>query len=94
MVNEVCVNLLRKPSYTESEVQQTIENFQVRYPIMMLTIENIQQASVLRTKYRLLYWDSVFIASAMDAGCSKVYSEDMQNGLKIGNLMINNPFLA
>ena len=95
VVNEVCANLLRKASYTEPEIQQTIENFQARYSILIVTTDIIRQASVLRTSYRLSYWDSVVIATAMSAKCTIVYSEDMQNGQRIGNLLtIKNPFIA
>ncbi len=95
VVNEVCANLLRKASYTEPEIQQTIENFQARYSIFIVTTDIIRQASVLRTSYRLSYWDSVVIATAMSAKCTIVYSEDMQNGQRIDNLLtIKNPFIG
>ena len=54
----------------------------------------IRQASVLRIAYRLSYWDSLILATAQDAGCSVVYSEDMQDGLRIGALTLCNPFKA
>lgn len=37
VINEVCANLLRKAGYTEPEIQQTIDNFQARYPILNVT---------------------------------------------------------
>jgi predicted nucleic acid-binding protein len=39
-------------------------------------------------------YDSLILAAAAQAGCTTVYSEDMQHGQKIGNLTIVNPFLA
>ena len=92
VINEVCCNLLRKASYTEAEIRQTIGNFQARNPILQVTANVIRQASVLRESYRFSYWDSLIIATAIDANCTIVYSEDMQNGLRIGNLIILNPF--
>ncbi len=38
------------------------------------------------------FWDSLIIAAALDSGCTTLYSEDMQNGLKIDFLTIVNPF--
>ena len=94
VVNEVCNNLIRKADYTEPEIQQTIQNWVVAYPILEVTIPIIRQASVLRVAYRLSYWDSLILATAQDAGCSVVYSEDMQDGLRIGALTLCNPFKA
>jgi len=94
VVNEVCNNLIRKAGYNEAEIQQTLQNFENRYPILDINIPIIRQASILRTAYRLSYWDSIILATAQDAGCSIVYSEDMQDGLKIGLMTIRNPFKA
>jgi predicted nucleic acid-binding protein len=30
--------------------------------------------------------------AAIEGGCAKLYSEDLQDGLRIGNLKIENPF--
>ena len=48
VINEVCCNLLRKANYTEAEIQQTIRNFQDRYPILNITADIIRHASALR----------------------------------------------
>ncbi len=94
VVNEVCNNLIRKADYTEPEIQQTIQNRVAVYPILDMTLPIIRQASVLRVAYRLSYWDSLILATAQDADCSVVYSEDMQDGLRIGALTLRNPFKA
>ena len=94
VVNEVCSNLLRKAGYTEPEIRQTIDNFQARYPIFYATADIVRHASTLRESYHLSYWDSVVIATASAADCTVVYSEDMQNGLRIGDLTITNPFAS
>lgn len=92
VVNEVCSNLIRKSGYNEQEIQQTIENLRTNHTILDVSLAIIQRASSLREAYRLSYWDSLIIATAQDASCSIVYSEDMQHGLKIGSLTILNPF--
>lgn len=92
VINEVCSNLLRKASYTELELQQTIANFQARYPILNVTMDIIRQASELRDHYSFSYWDSVVVATAIQADCSVIYSEDMQHNQRIGKLSIINPF--
>jgi predicted nucleic acid-binding protein len=48
----------------------------------------------LFSRFSLQGYDAKIIATALDANCSILYSEDMQNGLVIDNrLQIVNPFL-
>lgn len=39
------------------------------------------------------FYDSLIVAGAIRAGCSTLYSEDMQHGRKIGPVKIINPFV-
>jgi len=51
----------------------------------------IEQNST-KEKHNISYWDSLVVASALESGCIKLYSEDMQDGLVIdGVLNIINP---
>jgi predicted nucleic acid-binding protein len=49
-------------------------------------------AFTLREKYSLSFWDSIIVSSALNANCNILASEDMQDGLKINNMIINNIF--
>jgi len=40
----------------------------------------------------LSFYDTLIIQAALDLGCHKLYSEDLQSGRKFGNLVIVNPF--
>ena len=47
----------------------------------------------LHEKYRYNYWDCLMIIAALKAGCTYLFSEDMQNGQVIENtLTIKNIF--
>ena len=50
------------------------------------------EALVLAGKHRLSWYDSLIVAAAMEAGCSLLYSEDLQSGRRFGDLRIENPF--
>ena len=44
-------------------------------------------------KYSLSFYDSLIVAGALDAGCSVLFTEDMQSGQWIEDcLQIRNPF--
>jgi len=50
------------------------------------------EALRLGARYSLSWYDSLIVASAVEGQCSILYSEDLQHGLHIGDLVIANPF--
>lgn len=57
-----------------------------------ITIDIHETALGIAQRYGYHIYDSLMIAAAHDAGCTILYSEDMQDGQKIGSLRIRNPF--
>jgi predicted nucleic acid-binding protein len=55
--------------------------------------ELYHQAIDIANRLKYSFYDSLIIASALQAGCSVLYSEDLQHGQKIGGLRILNPFV-
>jgi predicted nucleic acid-binding protein len=43
-------------------------------------------------RYRLAWYDSLIVASAIEAQCDVLYSEDFQDGQQIGSVAVSNPF--
>lgn len=94
VVNEVCVNLLRCANFTEEQISRLFESFYEKYQITELTKPVLLMASQLRQRYSLSFWDNIIVASALSAGVSVLYSEDMQHGLIIEEqLLVYNPFV-
>ena len=50
------------------------------------------EALTLQQEHQLSWYDSLIVASAIQAQCSLLLSEDLQHGRKFGNLRIENPF--
>lgn len=46
----------------------------------------------IQARYRYGFYDSLIVAAALDAGCTRLYSEDLQDGQLIEGLTIENPF--
>ncbi len=57
-----------------------------------LTVEIHEAAVKIAQRYRFHIYDSLIIAAALEAGCMRLYSEDMQDGQKVNSLVIRNPF--
>lgn len=53
-----------------------------------------QSALDLQDRYRFAFYDALIVAAALEAGCARLYSEDLQHGQRIDGLTIENPFLA
>jgi predicted nucleic acid-binding protein len=56
-------------------------------------LETHETGLALATRYSLSLYDAMIAASALGAGCSTLWSEDMQDGLLIEQrLRVRNPF--
>jgi predicted nucleic acid-binding protein len=61
--------------------------------IVPLSFELHQTGIALASRYQLQVYDGMILAAALEAGCDTLYSEDMQNGLVIEDILtIRNPF--
>ena len=93
VINEICVNLIKRANFPETRICELIETFYQKYDVVELRKELLLSASQLRQEYALSYWDSLIIAAALAGDVTTLYSEDMQHGLAVrGRLRIVNPF--
>ena len=93
VINEVCVNLIKKAKFAENNIQELVQDFYANYQVIEFEPTIFITASQLRKNYSLSYWDSLIVACALIAKAETLYSEDMQNDLVINKaLTIVNPF--
>jgi len=53
------------------------------------------KAQFLIKRYQFQLFDSIIVASALESGCSVLFSEDMQHGLSVEKVLrIINPFIS
>jgi predicted nucleic acid-binding protein len=50
------------------------------------------EALRIGARFRLPWYDSLIVASAIEGRCDVLYSEDFQNGQQLGSVTISNPF--
>ena len=95
VVNEICINLIRKAGVEEARINQLIVRFYFDYEIIETNQTIILKASDIRSKHDFSFWDSMLLASALEANADNFYSEDMQDGFVLDNkLKIINPFIS
>ncbi len=46
----------------------------------------------MREQWQLNYWDALILVSAERADCGTVYSEDLSDGQRYGNVTVRNPY--
>lgn len=93
IIRETCINLIRKARRSESDLRQFMLDWCATCEIVHTPVTQYVLASELREKHAFSYWDSLIVAAALDAGCTTLYSEDMQHGQRVlDQLTIVNPF--
>jgi predicted nucleic acid-binding protein len=50
------------------------------------------EALRIGARFKLPWYDSLIVASAIEGRCGVLYSEDFQDGQQIGSLTLSNPF--
>lgn len=93
VVNEVCINLIKKADFKEEQIEELINSFYEDYTIIDQDKDVLTNASKLRKVLSLSFWDSLIVSTAMKGECDILFSEDMQHNQVIENkLKILNPF--
>jgi predicted nucleic acid-binding protein len=63
-----------------------------RFPVAAITRAVLERALEIVARHRLGYWDAAIIATALEAGCSEVLTEDLQHGQLVFGVRIVDPF--
>jgi predicted nucleic acid-binding protein len=94
VLNELAHVLRRKFLYSWAEINHVLDITERLLQVEPLTLQVLRQGRALATRYSLSVYDAMIVASALQADCQVLYSEDMQHGLRpdVG-LRVVNPFV-
>jgi predicted nucleic acid-binding protein len=83
-----------KPGMTEEKAHQFLDL--VLRPLWrsLPTPELYHHTLTIQARYGYSFYDALIIAAALEAGCVRLYTEDLHHGQRIEGLTIENPFLA
>ena len=84
----------RKAKMPWDEIRFAIENIKALCPDPLpITVDTHGEALAIAERYSYRIYDALIVAAALEARCTTLYSEDMQDGQVIdGRLTIRNPF--
>jgi predicted nucleic acid-binding protein len=68
--------------------------FWARRDTVSHTPDLVLRGLALHQAHSLSVWDALIVQAGLDAGCSLLFSEDLQHGRRFGELEIVNPFIA
>lgn len=95
VLNEFASVARAKLGLTWTEVQEAVENIVILCPNPRpLGFETHLRALGISKRYGFSIWDGLIVATAAEARCSVLLSEDMQHGQVIDGVRIENPFLT
>ena len=83
------LNKLRQPP---AEAAEQIAFYARSMKVVQVTPELIGRAITLHGEHKINYWDACIIAAAESAGCSELYSEDLNAGQSYSGVRVVNPF--
>lgn len=93
VLQELHVNLVRKAGMSDSESANRVQQY-----LAWRVVDNdrtlLSVSFEVQTTWKLSYWDSLIVAAAWRSGASVLWTEDLQDGLQIGSLRIENPLRA
>ena len=93
VLNEIANVARRKMGLSWTETHAFLSMIRSLLPVRPITVEIHEAGLALAERYGLSTYDAMIAASALQADCDTLWSEDMQDGMLLGaRLRIVNPF--
>ena len=93
VLNEFTSASLRKIKISNTELDEFLDLFTSTFQVRSLDMDTFETGLMVSRRYGYQHYDSMIIAAALQAGCERLYSEDMQHRQVIDKrLQIVNPF--
>jgi predicted nucleic acid-binding protein len=94
VLNEVASVCRRKLKMPWEEVDALLLAVKTACEILPLTLASYEKAVELAKRFQLALYDANIVATALASGAKVLLSEDMQSGMLIDGLLIQNPFIG
>jgi predicted nucleic acid-binding protein len=91
--SELANLLSKKFKFSWSAIAAAHSELNANFTLHLVTAHTIAKAVSLAERYKYSYYDSLILASAIEAQCEILYSEDFQHNQLIEGVRIINPFL-
>jgi predicted nucleic acid-binding protein len=94
VLNEFASVASRKHRLTYPEIREVLDTLRAVCKVEPLTVDTHERGLAIAERYGFSLYDSLIVAAALKAGCTSLYSEDLQDGQIVEDgLTIRNPFV-
>jgi predicted nucleic acid-binding protein len=83
---------MRKFGIDPAEVRRRVNSWRQIIPVHLAADDDLDLALTLVSDHSLAFWDALLCATAERAGLRYLLTEDLQDGRRLGQLTIVNPF--
>lgn len=92
VLNEAASVCRRKLKLAWPEVHELLAAVKACCEIMPLSLAAHEHALQLAERHQLSLYDALICASAQEAGAEVLFTEDLHDGLSLGEMRVRNPF--
>ncbi len=95
VLQEFYVNVTRKvPKPLEGQTAARLVADLGRWRVHVPGVEDVLDAITLHQRATMSFWDAMVLTSAIQLGCSTLWSEDLQAGQSFAGVKVLNPFAS
>jgi predicted nucleic acid-binding protein len=91
-VSEFYAAATRKKLISRSQAAAQANDWLEMFSTVAASPNAVRSALAVATTERASYWDALLVATAAEAGCSAILTEDMSDGMSLRDVRILNPF--
>jgi predicted nucleic acid-binding protein len=91
VLNEFAHVARRKMGFSWDEVHSFLTTIRGMLKVVPLTEEIHDAGLAVSERFKLSVYDAMIVAAAIRSDCDILFTEDLQHGMKIGDLSIVNP---
>ena len=93
VLNEFAAVLRRKFGFEWDVIADAVADVRAALdPVRSIDVATHVEALSIARSHGFSFYDSLIVASALEAGCDRLLTEDLQAGQRIGGLVVANPF--
>lgn len=94
VLQELAVNLRRKVAapLPAKAIQEMVADY-LTWHVVVNDGAAILEALDFQERYDISFWDALIVQAAHTAGATVLYSEDLSNGQRYGNVVVHNPLV-
>jgi predicted nucleic acid-binding protein len=95
VLSETANVALKKLAMPLSETRKLLAMLEATCQVELILPATMHRALDIAGRYGFSWYDSLIVATALEAGCDTLYTEDLQHGQVVDDrLTVTNPFIA